>query len=61
MKSKPILNCEALKLTNDDMALPTIYRTSVPGGWLLYSGDSYVGAISFYPDPSHKWDGNSLS
>jgi hypothetical protein len=33
-----------------------LLRAKVPGGWLLSSG----GAVSFYPDTGHSWDGRSL-
>jgi hypothetical protein len=35
-----------------------IYRAKVPGGWFIMpeSGET----ITFYPDPGHQWDGNSL-
>jgi hypothetical protein len=33
-------------------------RTKVPGGWLVLWEAS--GSMTFYPDPEHKWDGNSL-
>lgn len=33
-----------------------LYRARVPGGWILVLHDS----ISFYPDPTYQWDGNSL-
>jgi hypothetical protein len=31
-------------------------RAQVPGGWLVTLGS---GAIAFYPDPDHEWDGHS--
>ena len=38
-----------------------IYRSKVPGGWLMGSfGNSGTMALSFYPDPDHRWDGNSI-
>jgi hypothetical protein len=42
-----------------------IYRTKVPGGWLIYScsvvkQERTDQRITFYPDPNHEWDGNSL-
>ncbi len=33
-----------------------LLRAKVPGGWLLASN----GAIGFYPDPEHAWDGRSM-
>ncbi|MPZ21965.1 MAG: hypothetical protein GEU28_00095 [Dehalococcoidia bacterium] len=42
-----------------------IYRARVPGGWLISMvGDGWSIAsglaITFVPDASHEWDGNSL-
>lgn len=34
----------------------SVMRSKVPGGWLVALGDA---AITFYPDPSHQWDGTS--
>ncbi len=36
-----------------------IYRTRVPGGWLLMIAQEYrdCGGSFFYPDPTHRWDG----
>ena len=37
-----------------------VYRAKVPGGWLvLFKGFDNAG-LTFYPDPNHAWDGNSL-
>ena len=40
------------------------YRTKITGGWLVSTQDSDSegdgGGITFVPDPSHEWDGNSL-
>jgi len=33
-----------------------LLRAKVPGGWLLSSD----GAVGFYPDPEHAWDGRSM-
>jgi hypothetical protein len=40
----------------------TFHRTKVPGGWFVAIHWQYSNAasITFYPDPEHKWDGNSL-
>ncbi len=40
-------------------------RAKVPGGWILrlsgLSNDGSSGCgITFYPDPSHEWNGSSL-
>jgi hypothetical protein len=33
-----------------------VARAKVPGGWLIAGGTG----VTFYPDPSHEWDGASL-
>ena len=35
-------------------------RAKVPGGWLLFLYGT-IPAITFYPDPSHEWKGDSLT
>lgn len=38
-----------------------VYRTSVPGGWLVaiyWGGDTF--STSFVPDSDHGWDGSSV-
>jgi len=35
-----------------------LLRAKVPGGWLITM--SMNQGITFYPDPHHEWDGNSL-
>lgn len=41
-------------------------RAKVPGGWLVaaYNGNdetaAYAPSVTFVPDPTHRWDGNSL-
>lgn len=47
--------------TNSDQTL--CYRAKVPGGWLVRVtniGEVDSIAVTFYPDPQHKWDGSSL-
>ncbi len=38
-------------------ALLSVYRTKVPGGWLVYACNGYHhhGGLTFYPDPAHSW------
>ena len=36
--------------------LRDVVRAKVPGGWLVL----VAGALAFYPDPKHRWDGASL-
>ncbi len=43
-----------------DGATMWIARAKVPGGWLIASAVGQSGAVTFYPDPEHKWDGTSL-
>lgn len=43
-------------------ALPArVSRAKIPGGWLLIVTSNSGGGLTFYPDPQHKWDGNSLA
>ena len=43
--------------------LVSMWRTPVPGGWLLMSLNSRSSdpqpLVSFYPDPDHRWAGNT--
>jgi len=34
----------------------SVWRTPVPGGWLVALNDS---SVTFVPDPQHQWDGSS--
>ncbi len=42
-------------------ALLSVYRTKVPGGWLVYACNGYHhhGGLTFYPDPAHSWTDDS--
>ena len=40
--------------------LGDVYRTKVPGGWLVMVTNNARG-LMFYPDPKHNWDGGSLT
>ena len=35
-------------------------RAKVPGGWLVAIIWHHGGGVTFYPDPTHHWDGKSL-
>lgn len=35
-------------------------RAKLPGGWLILAGEGSSRALTFYPDPDHKWDGTTL-
>ena len=37
-----------------------VRRAKVPGGWLVAVSLLGVNGVTFYPDPEHLWDGNSL-
>ena len=52
--------------TSIGAADPYLWRTKVPGGWLVvihFSIRPSCNAVSpfFYPDPEHQWDENSLA
>jgi hypothetical protein len=36
-------------------------RAKIPGGWLLVVTSNSGSGLTFYSDPQHKWDGNSLA
>jgi len=38
-----------------------VSRTKIPGGWLLVVTSNSGGGLTFYSDPQHEWDGNSLA
>ena len=37
-----------------------VYRTRVPGGWLVRVEMHNGVSVVFYPDSRHQWDGGSL-
>ena len=41
-----------------------VYRFKVPGGWIvcvrIHAADDASGGLAFYPDPDHKWEGDSI-
>ncbi len=45
-----------LKFERLDAGSYAVARAKVPGGWLVAFGN----AMTFYPDPTHEWDGASL-
>jgi hypothetical protein len=47
------------KLDVDGTSL-RLNRAKVPGGWLVVAISNSGGGFTFYSDPQHKWDGNSL-
>lgn len=38
----------------------SVFRAKVPGGWLVAVDAGSGCALTFYPDPSHEWDGRSI-
>jgi hypothetical protein len=36
-------------------------RAKLPGGWLLVVTSNSGSGLTFYSDPQHEWDGNSLA
>ena len=34
---------------------PILYRTKVPGGWLVSTGKGEGSGMAFVPDPNHEW------
>jgi hypothetical protein len=36
-------------------------RARIPGGWLVIVTSNSGSGLTFYSDPQHKWDGNSLA
>ena len=53
----PVLEWQKLKSRNNKH-MSELYRTAVPGGWLI--SQSGIGGLVFLPDPDHEWDGDSL-
>ena len=64
---KPVLRWEMLDtVREDDGILDSRYlteRAKVPGGWLVIAQFKIGGShgLTFFPDPSHHWDGGTLS
>ena len=62
---KPQLNWEELNSVRVGILKGgwVVYRTKVPGGWLVLVNIASEGnvTLTFYPDPEHKWDGGSVS
>jgi uncharacterized protein YcsI (UPF0317 family) len=64
----PILVWEQIAVLNRDLSIPDhdsplhMARSKIPGGWLVSATGLTLQAvaITFVPDPEHKWDGNSL-
>jgi hypothetical protein len=51
-----------LKFEKLEVDGPTrVNRAKIPGGWLLVVMSNSGGGVTFYPDPEHKWDGESVA
>lgn len=68
-KVDPSLVWEPLSIAHGSSADPsnateflsiTMYRTKVPGGWLLMTKVTHGVSVTFFPDASHSWDGRTL-
>jgi hypothetical protein len=46
----------------DDRDEMNIWRTKIPGGWLVHAdrGNESIVSLTFVPDPKHEWNGRSL-
>jgi hypothetical protein len=36
--------------------VPSVRRTKIPGGWLVYCHQGGKSGLTYYPDPNHEWD-----
>lgn len=60
-KSDPkLLTWEQIK-SNGSAPYSTVWRTKVPGGWLITIYSPNGPGLTFMPDPQHIWDGNSAN
>lgn len=55
---KNIPKLEWQKLKSRHKHVPDLYRSPIPGGWLLCTGGDYASLV-FIPDAHHEWDGDS--
>ena len=46
-------------LNNGGATSCLLSRAKIPGGWLVWIHQTDGEALTYYPDPNHKWDGNS--
>jgi hypothetical protein len=49
------------RLDVDSTVSVRLSRAKIPGGWLLVVTSNSGSGLTFYSDPQHKWDGNSLA
>ncbi|NEO23205.1 MULTISPECIES: hypothetical protein [unclassified Moorena] len=52
---------EKLNCKNQPIGGLGVWRTKVPGGWLvaIRSTNGSGSGVTFYPDPTHQWDGGN--
>ncbi len=55
------VKCEKKEKSFLGPGLASMWRTKVPGGWLVRIVDGAADSAFFYPDPEHLWDSSSLS
>ena len=50
------------RLKSELGVLQYLQRAKVPEGWLIVVvAGGATGGITFYPDPKHEWNGDTLS
>jgi len=56
------LNLEEIKCKYPEVfgGIELVYRSKIPGGWLIFVKGKEATPITFVPDPIHEWDGNSI-
>lgn len=61
--SAKVISMPKIQFEKLDVNLPSVRvnRAKIPGGWLLIVTSNSGSGLTFYSDPQHKWDGNSLA
>lgn len=54
------VKCEKKEKSFLGQGLTPMWRTKVPGGWLVRIIYGAADSAFFYPDPQHLWDDSSL-
>jgi hypothetical protein len=54
------VKCEKQDKSFFSIGMSSLWRTKVPGGWLVRIMVGEADSAFFYPDPEHVWDGSSL-
>jgi hypothetical protein len=47
---------EEVPTTGKVLHTSKVYRSMVPGGWLVFVQNGVASGLSFYPDPEHTWE-----